>query len=74
MPVEKVTTLEVIKVSVKPTEYTDVNITRIGTTLAEVQGIYPFRVRFKDLGYPGFSPNTTPGIGLAIIGSTFLIL
>ena len=74
MPVEKVTTLEVIKVSVKPTEYTDVNITRIGTTLAEIQGIYPFRVRFKDLGYPGFSTNTTPGIGLAIIGSTFLIL
>lgn len=74
MPVEKVTTLEVIKVSVKPTEYTDVNIKRIGTTLAEVQGVYPFRVRFKDLGYPGFSTNTTPGIGIAIIGSTFLIL
>jgi hypothetical protein len=74
MPVEKVTTLEVVKVSVKPTEYTDINITRIGTTLAEVQGVYPFKVRFKDLGYPGFSSNNTPGIGIAVIGSTFYIL
>jgi hypothetical protein len=74
MPVEQVTTLEVVKVSVKPTEYTDINITRIGTTLAEVQGVYPFKVRFKDLGYPGFSSNNTPGIGIAVIGSTFYIL
>jgi hypothetical protein len=74
MPVEKVTTLEVVKVSVKPTEYTDINITRIGTTLAEVQGVYPFKVRFKDIGYPGFSSNNTPGIGIAVIGSTFYIL
>ena len=54
MPVEKITTLEIAKVSVKPTEYTKVNITRIGTTLAEVQGIYPFKVRFRDIGYPWF--------------------
>ena len=74
MPVEKVTTLEVVKVSVKPTEYTDINITRIGTTLAEVQGVYPFKVRFRDIGYPGFSSNNTPGIGIAVIGSTFYIL
>jgi hypothetical protein len=74
MPVEQVTTLEVVKVSVKPTEYTDINITRIGTTLAEVQGVYPFKVRFKDIGYPGFSSNNTPGIGIAVIGSTFYIL
>jgi hypothetical protein len=74
MPVENITTLEISKVSIKPTEYTKVNIKRIGTTLAEVQGVYPFRVRFKDLGYPGFSSNTTPGIGIAVIGSTFYIL
>jgi hypothetical protein len=74
MPVEKVTTLEVCKVSVKPTEYTNVNITRIGTTLAEVQGIYPFKVRFKDIGYPGFSSTSPPSIGIAVIGSTFYIL
>jgi len=74
MPVEQVTTLEVVKVSVKPTQYSDVNIKRIGTTLAEIQGVYPFKVRFKDIGYPGFSSNTTPGIGIAVIGSTFYIL
>jgi hypothetical protein len=74
MPVEKITTLEICKVSVKPTEYTNVNITRIGTTLAEVQGVYPFKVRFKDIGYPGFSSGSPPGIGIAVIGSTFYIL
>jgi hypothetical protein len=74
MPVENITTLEISKVSIKPTEYTKVNIKRIGTTLAEVQGVYPFRVRFKDLGYPGFSSNNTPGIGIAVICSTFYIL
>ena len=74
MPVQQITTLEIAKVSVKPTEYTNVNITRIGTTLAEVQGLYPFKVRFKDIGYPGFAANNSPGIGLAVIGSTFYIL
>lgn len=74
MPVEKVTTLDRIKVSVNPKQYPKVNIRTIGTILPEVEGIYPFRVRFKDLGYPGISGNNAPGIGLAIIGSTFLIL
>ena len=74
MPVEKVTTLDKIKVSVAPKEYSKVSIRTIGTILPEVEGIYPFRVRFKDLGYPGISNNNAPGIGLAIIGSTFLIL
>jgi hypothetical protein len=74
MPVEQVTTLEVAKIFVTPLEYTKINVTRIGTTLAEIQGIYPFKVRFKDIGYPGFSQNTTLGIGIATIGSTFYIL
>jgi len=74
MPVEQVTTLEVAKIFVTPLEYTKINVTRIGTTLAEVQGIYPFKVRFKDIGYPGFSQSNTPRIGIAIIGSTFYIL
>jgi hypothetical protein len=74
MPVEKVTTLDRIKVSVTPKQYSKVNIRTIGTILPEVEGVYPFRVRFKDLGYPGISGNNAPGIGLAIIGSTFLIL
>jgi hypothetical protein len=74
MPVEKVTTLDRIKVSVTPKQYSKVNIRTIGTITPEIEGVYPFRVRFKDLGYPGISGNNAPGIGLAIIGSTFLIL
>jgi hypothetical protein len=74
MPVQKVTTLEQFNASINQTEYPKASLKRIGTTLAEVQGVYPFKVRFKDLGYPGFSTNTTPGIGIAVIGSTFYIL
>jgi hypothetical protein len=74
MPVQKVTTLEQFNASISQTEYPKASLKRIGTTLAEVQGVYPFKVRFQDLGYPGFSTNTTPGIGIAVIGSTFYIL
>ena len=74
MRVEKVTTLDGITVSVTAKQYSKVNIRTIGTSTREIEGVYPFRVRFKDLGYPGISGNNAPGIGLAIIGSTFLIL
>jgi hypothetical protein len=74
MPVQKVTTLEQFNSSIIQTEYSKASLKRIGTTLAEVQGVYPFKVRFKDLGYPGFSSSNVPGIGIAIIGSTFYIL
>jgi hypothetical protein len=74
MPIEKVITLEQFNSSISQTEYSKASLTRIGTTLAEIQGVYPFKVRFKDLGYPGFSSSNVPGIGLAVIGSTFYIL
>ena len=74
MPVQKVTTLEQFNSSVSQTEYSKASLTTVGVTLAEVKGVYPFKVRFKDLGYPGFSNNNIPGIGLAVIGSTFYIL
>ena len=74
MPVQKVTTLDRVRTSVKQTNYSKTNIKRIGATLTEIQGIYPFKVRFTDLGYPGFSANLVPGIGIAVIGSTFYIL
>ena len=74
MPVEKVITLEQFKVFVKPKDYANVSLRRLGTFTPEIEGIYPFRVRFKDLGYPGISSGNAPAIGLAIIGSTFLIL
>ncbi len=74
MPVEKVTTLEKFNSSVVQTKYSKASVKKIGSYTAEISGVYPFKVRFKDLGYPGFSTNTTPGIGIAVIGSTFYIL
>lgn len=74
MPVEKVTTLEQFNASVVQTKYSKASVKRIGSYTAEVRGVYPFKVRFKDLGYPGFSGSNIPPIGIAIIGSTFYIL
>lgn len=64
MPVQKITTLDKVKASVVRIEY----------PRSSVKGIYPFKVRFENLSYPGFSGNNSPGIGLAVIGSSFYIL
>jgi hypothetical protein len=74
MPVETVTTLQKFNSSVVQTKYSKASVKKIGSATAEIRGVYPFKVSFKDLGYPGFSANNTPGIGLAVIGSTFYIL
>jgi hypothetical protein len=37
----------------------------------KVTGIYPFRVRFQNIG---FSVPPSSGIGVAVIGSSFVIL
>ena len=74
MPVETVTTLQKFNSSVVQTKYPKASVKKIGSATAVVRGVYPFKVRFQDLGYPGISGNNAPGIGLAIIGSTFLIL
>jgi hypothetical protein len=64
MPVKSIVTIDKFKTSVSPKKQ----------AYSSVKGIYPFKVRFKNLSYPGFSSNTVPGIGLAVIGSTFYIL
>jgi hypothetical protein len=64
MPVKSITTIDKLNVSVTPTKQSYVSI----------KGIYPFKVRFKNLPYPGLSNNNAPGIGIAVIGSTFYIL
>ena len=74
MPVEKVTTLEKFNASVVQTKYSKASVKKIGSATAEIRGVYPFKVRFRDLGYPGYSSSNFPGIGIAIIGSTFYIL
>lgn len=74
MPVEKVTAVDQLRLSITQTNYSVSKAKRIGYFIPEVKGVYPFRVRFKDLGYPGFSNANYPGIGLAIIGSSFYVL
>jgi len=64
MPVKNITTIDKLNVSVTPTKQ----------SYASIKGIYPFKVSFKTLPYPGFSNNNFPGIGIAVIGSTFYIL
>lgn len=74
MPIQKVTTLEQFNSSISQTEYSKASLKTIGVTLAEVQGVYPFKVSFQNLGYPSYSPGNPAAIGIAIIGSTFYIL
>jgi hypothetical protein len=74
MPVETISTLEKFNTSVVQTKYSKASVKKIGSATAEIRGVYPFKVRFRDIGYPGFSSSNVPGIGIAIIGSTFYIL
>lgn len=55
-------------------DYAKVTLRKIGSLTPQVEGIYPFRVRFESLAYSGISSSNAPAIGLAVIGSTFLIL
>ena len=55
-------------------DYAKVTLRKIGSLTLQVEGIYPFRVRFESLPYPGISSGNAPAIGLAVIGTTFLIL
>ena len=71
MPVAKVTDLEGRRAFVKETNYSKAKVTRIGSYVAEVKGVYPFRVRFKNIGV---SQPPSQGIGVAVIGSSFIIL
>jgi hypothetical protein len=64
MPVKSVAVLDKLNVLVTPTKQ----------SYASIKAIYPFRVSFKSLPYPGFSNSNIPGIGIAVIGSTFYIL
>jgi hypothetical protein len=74
MPVETISTLEKFNTSVVQTKYSRASVKKIGSATAEIRGVYPFKVRFRDLGYPGYSPSNPAAIGIAIIGSTFYIL
>jgi hypothetical protein len=68
------TELETRAVFIDQKEYSKATARRIGTTVSEVTSILPFRVRFKNLEFGVSSSNSTPAIGVMVIGSTFYIL
>ena len=74
MPVSAIKKIDSHRVMITQKNYNKVKVKRIGTTVAEVNSILPFRVRFTDLGYPGFSPNIGVPIGIAVIGLNNYIL
>ncbi len=47
------------------------HIRKINYSKTTVEGIYPFRVKFTNIGV---SIPPSQGIGVAVIGSTFVIL
>ncbi len=71
MPVARITDLEPRRAFVKQTNYSKTKVSNIGSYIAEVKGVYPFRVRFENIGV---SVPPSQGIGVAVIGSTFIIL
>ena len=71
MPVARITDLEPRRAFVTQTNYSKARVSKIGSYVAEVKGVYPFRVRFENIGV---SVPPSQGIGVAVIGSTFIIL
>lgn len=55
---------------------TDYGIAKITDSIHSVKlsSILPFRVRFTNIGIPGYGPNNVPPIGIAIIGVNNYIL
>ena len=39
-----------------------------------VEEVLPFRIKFTNIGIPGYGPNNVPGIGLQVIGYSNYIL
>lgn len=40
----------------------------------KINDIVPFRIKFTNIGIPGYGPNNIPGIGLQVIGYSNYIL
>jgi hypothetical protein len=64
-----------IQHSAKPqtVDYSIVKITDIVHT-AKAISVLPFYVRFTNIGIPGYGPNNTPPIGIAVVGVNNYIL
>jgi len=51
-----------------------VDVREVSVTASQIKNILPFRVRFTNLNFGASSANSSPAIGIAVIGSTFYIL
>jgi hypothetical protein len=71
MPVARVKDVDGRRVFLNTINYSKAKASTIGSFTAEVNGVYPFRVRFKNIGV---SIPPSQGIGVAVIGSSFIIL
>lgn len=71
MPVARITDIQSRRAFITQTNYFKSKPKTIGSFTAEAKGIYPFRVRFENIGV---SIPPSQGIGVAVIGSTFIIL
>lgn len=61
-------------ISIAPKENRVGDIKQKGTLIPEAESRLAFRVMFKNLNYPGYSPDFPPPIGIAIIGVNNYIL
>lgn len=71
MPVAKVKDVDSRRVFLNTVNYSKAKVSTLGSFTAQVEGVYPFRVRFKNIGV---SVPPSQGIGIAVVGSTFIIL
>jgi len=71
MPVARVEDVQGRRVFIKTVAYSKSRVSKIGSHTAEIKGVYPFRVRFENIGVSG---PPSQGIGIAVIGSSFIIL
>jgi len=71
MPVAKVKDIQARRVLLNTVNYSKSRASTIGSYTADIKGVYPFRVRFENIGV---SIPPSQGIGIAVIGTSFIIL
>lgn len=42
--------------------------------ISAIEEVLPFRIKFTNIGIPGYGPNNVPGIGIQVIGYSNYIL
>lgn len=63
-----------LKVSVNQIDEIDVLINQTGYLMSSFATIYPFRVKFTNIGFERNEPINVPPIGIAVIGINNYIL